>query len=210
MYRTTTTEQGSQVAESSLGHQPQRPSAVAPKAEPCLRPPHPGAERRRPEAHSHRRAAFEFGGRAGFQARHIKVARSAFRCAVSVAASIRVSVTRNTRPTPSRSSNLGPPTSSFYSSQWTSRTHSKGRAISNLVFSTRHKSRRCPIQATLKPRTLRSKDLSYITWNVRSKEEIAEARIRRDARASDIIASTLTFSERFLCCKHQSCSNRSR
>src|SRR5690242_14295023 len=112
MYWTTTTEQGSQVAEirglqvpgkgslgdqSSMGDRPQRPftpscegSAVVPKAEPCLHPPCPDAGRERPPAHSQRRAAFEFGGRAGFQARYLKDARSAFVCAVSVVASIHV------------------------------------------------------------------------------------------------------------------------
>ena len=148
MYWTTTTE-------------PQRPSAKALQAEPCLHPPCPDAGRDRPPAHQQCRAAFEFGGRAGLripgvpdgpaglQARHLKDARSAFLlalsyregCAVSVAASIRLSEAQNTQPTLSRTSNLRPATSSFYSTQWASRTHIKCRAISNLVFSTRQFSR---------------------------------------------------------------------
>ena len=140
MYWTTTTEQGPQA---------QRPSAKALQAEPCLHPPGPDEGRDRPPAHSQCRAAFQFGGRAGFQARHLKDARSAFLlalsyregCAVSVAASIRLSEAQNTQPTLSRTSNLRPATSSFYSTQWTSRTHIKCRAISNLVFSTRQFSR---------------------------------------------------------------------
>ena len=104
----------------------------------------------------------------------------------------------------------------------TNRFHIKPRAISDLVFSNRQKPRGCLTQAAkanpsqpaprspLKPRTLRSKDLSYIAWNVRSKEEIAEARIRRGAKASDIRRFNTRVSERILCRKHQSCSNRSR
>src|SRR5690348_7195452 len=79
--------------------------------------------------------------------------------------------------------------------------HIKPCAISDLLSSNRHKPRRCHTQTAsgnpsrpapkslLKPRTLRSKDLSYIAWNVRGKEEIAEARIRRGPKASDIICS---------------------
>src|SRR6185437_9289134 len=105
MYWTTTTEQCPQAAiKASLGDRAQRPSAKALQAEPCLHPPCPDAGRDRPPARSQCCAAFEFGGRAGFQARHLKDARSAFLlalsyregCAVSVAASIRVSATRNT------------------------------------------------------------------------------------------------------------------
>jgi len=156
MHLTTTTEQCPQAAgirgpqvpgkgslgdQSSLGDRARRPSAKALQAEPCLHPPCPDAGRDRPPAHSQCRAAFEFGGRAGFQARHLKDARSAFLCAVSVAASIRLSEAQNTQPILSRTSNLRPATSSFYSTQWTSRTHIKCRAISNLSFPTRQFSR---------------------------------------------------------------------
>jgi hypothetical protein len=112
MYWTTTTGQGSQVADirdaqildrgslrdqSNLGDQPPRPSAMAPKAEPCLRPPRPDAGRGRPPAHSHCRAAFEFSGRAGlcipgipdgpagFKTRHIEAARSVLPLALNIA-----------------------------------------------------------------------------------------------------------------------------
>ena len=109
------------------------------------------------------------GRRAGLKPRRRNVARKAFHCAVFLAASIRgssareprdkngahrasqsagsveastrLSKTQTTQPTLSRTSDLRPATSSFYSAQWTSRTHIKCRAISDLVFSTRHFSR---------------------------------------------------------------------
>ena len=104
----------------------------------------------------------------------------------------------------------------------TNRFHIKPCAIRDLVFPNRQKPRRCLTQAAranpsrptpktaLEPRTLRSKDLSYIAWNERSEGEIAEARIRRGAKASDIICFNTHDSERILCRKQQSCSNRSR
>lgn len=136
MYWTATPEQGPWVAGIN---------AAALQAEARLRAPCPDTGRDRPPAHSQCRAAFEFGGRAGFQARHIKAACSALLlalsyregCAVFVAASIRVSETQTTRPALPRNPRLRPPTSSFYSTLLPNRIHTKCRTISNLVFSTR-------------------------------------------------------------------------